>query len=101
VNIVKHPDARLVFMETISHNEIKEKLTLHHNPDEMPENRALMVVRIDITAGGGDVVFFVLPGSPPDGYGIFIPGYRLLTLYTTHGRPFEEITVKEVVSSCE
>ena len=93
------PDLMYSAMDTISIAEIKEKLVRHHNPDELPENRELMVVRIDIDTGDGDVIFFVLPGLPPDGYGIFMQGRNLLMLYTTRGRPFEQISVDEVVNN--
>jgi len=85
-------------MDTISYDEIKEKLVRHHNPDDLPENRELMVLRAGVEPDGGDVIFFVLPGSPPDGYGLFIRARKLLVLYTTRCKAFEEIRVDEVVS---
>ena len=91
-------DVRYKTMKTISYGEIKEKLVRHHNPDELPENRGLMVTHAGVEPDAGDVIFFMLPGSPPDGYGIFVKGRKLLVLYTTRCRPFEEIEVDEVVS---
>jgi len=85
-------------METITIDEIKEKLVLHHNPDEPPENRELMVVYINNNTNGNEVIFLTLPGSPPDGYGLFIRGRKLLILYTTRGTPFDWIEVDEIVT---
>ncbi len=91
-------NVRYSAVQTISIDEIKEKLVRHHDPDEMPENRELIVLHAGVEPDGGDVIFFVLPGLPPDGYGIFVKGRKLLVLYTTRCKAFEEIGVEEVVS---
>ena len=88
-------------METISYHEIKEKLSRHHNPGELPEDQELCVMRSDADTSGEDVVFFALAGCPPKGYGIFIRERKSLILYTTYCRPFEEIKVDEVVILAE
>ena len=95
------PDIRYETMKTISHDEIKERLTLHHNPGEFPEQQQLMVMRSDADTSGKDVIFFALSGCPPRGYGIFIKWRKLLILYTARCTAFEEIEVGEVVSSYE
>jgi len=85
-------------VKTISIDEIKEKLVRHHNPDESPENQQMFALHTGADTSGEQAKFFVVIGSPPRGYGLFIQGHKLLILYTTRGRPFEEIRVDEVVS---
>ncbi len=92
------PDLMYSAMDTISHDEIKEKLVRHHNPDELPEDHLMKVVRVHNYPSDEDTVFFALKGTPPRGYGIFIHGHKRLILYTTRGMPFEQIMVDEVVS---
>lgn len=92
------PDLRYETMKTISYDEIIEKLTLHHKPNKSPDDQEMWVMRSSADTSGEDVIFFALSGCPPGGYGIFVQGNKLLTLYTTRGRPFEEIRVDEVVS---
>ena len=92
-------DVRSGIMKTISYDEIKEKLMRHHDPDEPPARQQLSVVHSDADTSGEDVIFFVLSGCPPEGYGLFVQGYKRLMLYTTRGTLFEEIRVDEVVSS--
>ncbi len=85
-------------MKTISYDEIKEKLVRHHNPDESPGDQQMYALHTGADTGGESVRFFAVIGSPPKGYGLFIQGRNLLMLYTTRGRPFEQIRVDEVVS---
>jgi len=67
--------------------KIKEKLVHHHDVDIIVGDRHLTWMHVD------NVVFFKLDGHPPLGYGIFIKERKLLILYTTRGRPFEEIEI--------
>jgi hypothetical protein len=83
---------------TISHTEIKEKLVRHHNPGESPRGQSMSVVHAHSDSIGEDTILFLLEGIPPKGYGIFMQGRKLLLLYTTRGRPFEEIRVDEVTA---
>jgi hypothetical protein len=85
-------------MDTISHDEIKEKLVRHHNPDESPEDQRMTMAHSIADTSGEDVIFFALSGCPPEGYGIFIQGHKRLILYTTRGMPFEQIMVDEVTA---
>lgn len=92
-------EVRHTTMKIISHAEIKEKLMRHHDPDEPLARQQMSVVHSGSDTSGEDVIFFALSGCPPEGYGLFVQGRKLLILYTTRGRPFEEIEVDEVVSS--
>ena len=93
------PDLIYSAMDTISYDEIKEKLVRHHNPDESPEDQQISVIHsATADTSGEDVIFFALSGCPPEGYGIFIQGHKRLMLYTTRGMPFEQIMVDEVTA---
>jgi hypothetical protein len=93
------PDLMYATMKTISYDEIRERLVRHHHPDESPEDQTIKVSHSSSDTSGEDVIFFAVFGCPPKGYGIFIQGRKLLILYTTRGRPFEEIMVDEVVNN--
>ena len=89
-------------MKTISYDEIKKKLIYHNNPHDpaVDADIPMSVSRHrhpDID--DSDTMFFLVYGSPPRGYGIFIKARKLLILYTARGGPFVKIDVDEVVPS--
>lgn len=73
-------------METITEDEIREKLSTHYGGDndtrEFVKNE-----REDSHDSVGSVVYS-LAGSPPKGYAIAIPELRMVSLYDHRGKRF-------------
>jgi len=86
-------------MKTITHAEIQEKMVRHHDPSDPVDGQRYMFARFtDRThVDDNDVMFIFLDGSPPRGFGIFMRQRKLLILYTTRGRPYEEIEVDDIL----
>ena len=75
----------------LTKGEIKEILIEHYNKTHggAKIDRELIV----LTPGknkDADCHFFALAGTPPKGYGIFIPEKRVLCLYDSEGKRFKE-----------
>ncbi|SIS16801.1 hypothetical protein [Natronorubrum thiooxidans] len=80
-------------METITEDEIREKLADHYGGDN--SNRELIKnERNDSHDAVGSVVYS-LSGSPPKGYVIVIPGLRRVNFYDNRGKRFR--AMKETV----
>jgi len=75
----------------ISKEEIKKVLIEHYNKTHggAKLDRELIVLSPDKNSGA-DCYFFALAGTPPKGYGIFIPENRVLCLYDASGKRFKE-----------
>jgi len=75
----------------ITKEEIKEKLINHYNKEYggAKIDRELIELSPDKDKEC-DCIFFALQGTPPKGYGIYIPETRVLCLYDLSGKRFKE-----------
>lgn len=75
----------------LTKEEIKEILIEHYNKTHggAKINRELIMLTPE-KSSGADCYFFALAGTPPKGYGIFIPERRVLCLYDAEGKRFKE-----------
>jgi len=69
--------------------DIQEKLQKHYdNRRDVPQRNLHIHKNYDSYETVGSI-FFSLDGSPPKGYGIYIPENRQLNLYDGHGRRWQ------------
>ena len=75
----------------MSLEEIKKILIKHYNVTHGGAmiNRELIILSPD-KKDESDCYFFVLQGTPPKGYGIYIAENRVLCLYDAEGKRFKE-----------
>jgi len=75
----------------ITKEEIKQILINHYNNTHggAKIDRELIVLSPDKNKGC-DCYFLALAGTPPKGYGIFMPEKRVLCLYDASGNRFKE-----------
>ena len=84
-------------METVTEDEIREKLSNHYGGDNS-SREFVKNERRDSHESTGSVVYS-LSGSPPKGYAIAIPGLRKVNLYNHQGERFQilrDTVVKEI-----
>ncbi|MBU2559854.1 hypothetical protein KKA03_03075 [archaeon] len=83
----------------ITKKDIKEILIKHYNKTHGGAllDRELVVLSPDKNSGS-DCYFFSLAGTPPKGYGIFIPEKRVLCLYDADGKRFKEYYLDKGIS---
>ena len=75
----------------ITKNEIKEILNQHYTKcTESEINRKLSIIPYSKDSKPA-CYFFSLDGSPPKGYGIYIPEIKILNLYDNVGDRIQEI----------
>lgn len=82
-------------METITEEEIREKLCKHYGSMD----RELVKNEREDSHGTVGSVVYSLDGSPPKGYAIAIPGIRRVNLYDNKGKRFrilKETIVEEL-----
>ena len=77
----------------ITKEQIRELLEGHYNK----VYGASIIKRPLLTYKAEGCYFFVLRGTPPKGYAIYVPESQMLYLYELEGKKFKEITVKEII----
>ena len=76
-------------VESMTKEQVKEKLLKQYTKTHGGSgDRDLISMKQ--TEGYGDCTFLVLDGSPPKGYGIWIPERRSLCLYDANGDKFRQ-----------
>jgi len=83
-------------LEKIGVKDIQEKLQKHYDSRKDVPQRNLHIHKSYDSYETVGSVFFSLDGSPPKGYGIYVPELWLLSLYNVHGRRWRRIYNCEV-----
>lgn len=79
-------------MNTITVEEIKKKLSDHYDRGQSFDMRKMdMIIPPSAISSIKQPVIFVLSGTPPKGYAIYISELRLLNLYDLEGRRFRRM----------
>ena len=84
---------------TITKQEIKDILNKHYNKTH---GGAILDRELIVMSPEKDketkCYFFALQGTPPKGYGIYIPGGRVLNLYDAQGKRFKDYYLDKGIS---
>lgn len=86
-------------IKKITKQEIKNILNKHYNKPHNGEilDRELVVMSPDKNKET-KCYFFALQGTPPKGYGIYIPDNRSLCLYDASGKEFQNYYLDEGIT---
>ena len=71
---------------SLTKEEIRDILEAHY----IKTHGGKEIKRDLIEINGSEIKFFILDGTPPKGYGIFIESNRVLCLYDASGKRFKE-----------
>jgi len=83
----------------ITKQEIKDILIKHYKVTHGGAilDRNLITLSPEANSGA-DCYFFTIEGTPPKGYGVYIPERRVLNLYDATGKRFKEYYLDEGIT---
>ena len=77
--------------------EIKNKLC--HHASVKPHFRELVKAKLRPENHEGEATVYMVSGTPPKGYAVYIPGHYVVNFYDRHGKRFIKAEgIQEVIS---